>query len=231
MRCRTRTRPRRCSTTCSIAARQAALRLLWKARHMAQEIHRSPWSLAVELEALIAEHVFPKDLRWLVNRGYAEHRIETTRRGSPERTFRPAGPALSVRSCFTLTERGMGAARRCGALERPALSRIGPISERPLARPKPRWDRQLRQLWVGKMLVKSFRVPAGNQEVILAAFQEQGWPPRIDDPLPRKECIDPKDRLRASIRRLNRGQLRALLRFRGDGTGKGLRWEIIFTDE
>jgi hypothetical protein len=74
--------------------------------------------------------------------------------------------------------------------------------------------------------VKWFRVPAGNQEAILAAFQEQRWPVRIDDPLPCRHGTDPKERLHAAIRRLNGRQLRRLLRFRGDGTGMGVRWEL-----
>jgi hypothetical protein len=80
---------------------------------------------------------------------------------------------------------------------------------------------------VGKELVKWFRVPAGNQETILAAFHEQRWSAHIDDPLPQRPGIDPKERLRAAIRRLNGRQLRRLLRFRGDGTGMGVRWELV----
>ena len=35
----------------------------------------------------------------------------------------------------------------------------------------------------GSVLVKEFLVPAGNQELILTAFQEQEWSRCIDDPL------------------------------------------------
>ena len=45
---------------------------------------------------------------------------------------------------------------------------------------------------VGDRVVKQFRVPAGNQELILAAFEEMGWPPHIDDPLPPVHDLDPK---------------------------------------
>ena len=31
--------------------------------------------------------------------------------------------------------------------------------------------------------VKQYRVPSPNQEAVLTVFQEEGWPPRIDDPL------------------------------------------------
>jgi hypothetical protein len=214
---------------------------------MAREIRRSPWALAVELEALVAEHVPASDLHWLVSQGYAEQRIETTRLGSRRRTFRAAGPAFTVRSCFVLTERGVEVARQYGVestrrMSPPSQSywhraiaptpgedgrRARPHHKGRAKRAKPRWDGRLRRLWVGKELVKWFRVPAGNQEAILAAFQEQRWPVRIDDPLPRSHETDPKERLHATIRRLNGRQLRRLLRFLGDGTGMGVCWEVV----
>src|SRR5687767_8848755 len=46
------------------------------------------------------------------------------------------------------------------------------------------WDAQRCELRVGEELVKKFRRPADIQQAILIAFAEQGWPPRIDDPLP-----------------------------------------------
>ena len=82
MRSRTRTRVPLTPTTRCTAGRRAALRLLLRAWDMTREIRRSPWSLAVELEALAAEHIPASDLHWLVSQGYAEQRIETTRLGS-----------------------------------------------------------------------------------------------------------------------------------------------------
>jgi hypothetical protein len=227
MQSRTRSRFQRNPTARCTASRGVALRLLSKAWKMAREIRRSPWNLAVELEVFVAEHISLGDLHWLVSEGYAEHRVETTRLGSSRRTFRAAGPAFTVRSCFVLTERGIQAARQHGAQEGPDGRRVTSHRKGRALRTKPRWDGQLRQLWVGKELVKWFRVPAGNQETILAAFQEQGWPAHIDDPLPGKAGVDPKGRLHAAIRRLNGRQLRRLLCFRGDGTGMGVCWELI----
>lgn len=59
------------------------------------------------------------------------------------------------------------------------------------------------------------------------AFEEEGWPPRIDDPLPPLAQLDPRRRLHDTIKALNRKQKRALLRFMGDGSGEGIRWEFI----
>ena len=91
----------------------------------------------------------------------------------------------------------------------------------------PHWDRATRVLRVGGHVVKQYRVPSSTQEVILAAFQEEGWPPRLDDPLPPVRNGYPKDRLRDAIRHLNANQKNRLIRFRGDGTGQGILWELI----
>jgi hypothetical protein len=75
--------------------------------------------------------------------------------------------------------------------------------------------------------VKQYRVPSPNQEKVLAAFQEEGWPPHIDDPLPPVADESPKDHLRDTIRSLNSSQKNRVLRFRGDGTGQGILWELV----
>jgi hypothetical protein len=90
----------------------------------------------------------------------------------------------------------------------------------------PQWDPATRVLRVGRRIVKQFRVPSPNQEKVLVVFQEEGWPPRIDDPLTPVPDGCPKDRLRDTIRYLNKGQENRLIRFRGDGTGEGVVWEL-----
>jgi hypothetical protein len=91
----------------------------------------------------------------------------------------------------------------------------------------PEWDKTLRELSVGKVLIKRFKVPSPNQELILDAFQEEGWPVCIDDPLPPVPELDSKQRLHDTIDRLNRSQINRRLRFRGNGNGRGIRWEWI----
>ena len=82
---------------------------------------------------------------------------------------------------------------------------------------KPAWEARRRELRVGEFLVKKFRVPAGNQELVLSAFEEEGWPAYIDDPLPMKCEIAPKQRLHNVVTRLNGSQLVPILPFQGDG--------------
>ena len=59
------------------------------------------------------------------------------------------------------------------------------------------------------------------------AFEEESWPPRIDDPLPPHPDLMPKRRLHDTIKSLNRNQKNHVIRFMGDGTGEGIRWGLV----
>ena len=93
----------------------------------------------------------------------------------------------------------------------------------------PRWDPKARQLWLSTRLLKTFRQPAPNQTKILDVFHEDQWAKNhIDDPLPRapgESEADARRRLHETIKNLNRGLPAGTIRFRGDGTGEGIRWE------
>ena len=102
----------------------------------------------------------------------------------------------------------------------------GDIQDSCDAGPAPRWDPRTRTLFVGRRIVKQFRVPSQNQETVLNAFQEEGWPRRIDDPLPCRGGLNAKYRLHFTLARLNRCGTEPLIRFFGDGTGKGICWEF-----
>ena len=69
--------------------------------------------------------------------------------------------------------------------------------------PTPYWCSEKRELVLAGRLVKRFRVPSPNQETVLAAFQEEAWPIRIDDPLPVHSDIVQKRRLQDTIKSLN----------------------------
>ena len=92
---------------------------------------------------------------------------------------------------------------------------------------KPTWDCDRQELRLGPQVVKEFKLHSPNQVTILTAFEEEGWPPKIDDPLPPHAEIDVKQRLHDTIKSLNRKQKCRLVRFRGDGTGQGIRWELM----
>jgi hypothetical protein len=93
--------------------------------------------------------------------------------------------------------------------------------------PIPHYDPMLHELRLGDEIIKRFTRPAAAQEFILAAFQEEGWPPAIDDPLPGQLHQDPKRRLHYTIRNLNRGQHPLRIRFFINGNGETIRWQIV----
>jgi hypothetical protein len=85
----------------------------------------------------------------------------------------------------------------------------------------------LHELQFGGRIVKRFRAPAPAQEQILSAFQEEGWPPAIHDPLPVQFHEDPKRRLHHTIRNLNRAHVHRRIRFFVNGRGETIRWELL----
>lgn len=90
---------------------------------------------------------------------------------------------------------------------------------------KPSWDTERKELWFGPHLIKRFRFQSPNQEMILAVFHEENWPVKIDDPLPPVPNQTSRQRLHDAIKNLNRHRLSRMIRFAGDGTGEGVRWE------
>ncbi|NND95812.1 MAG: hypothetical protein HKN47_00615 [Pirellulaceae bacterium] len=94
----------------------------------------------------------------------------------------------------------------------------------------PQWDAETRELSFSGRVIKQFKWRAANQEIVLNAFQEEGWPSVVDDPLPPNDEQDPKRRLQDTIKSLNRNQCNALLRFHGNGTGQAVRWKFVNGD-
>lgn len=91
---------------------------------------------------------------------------------------------------------------------------------------KPRWDAKRGVLWFGGQVVKRYLRPAPNQTTILAAFQEEGWPEMIDDPIP-GGSDDPKGRLHDTVKNLNQTLDGRGLRFHTCRFGQGVRWEAL----
>ena len=224
---------------------QAGLSVLLEAHNYAQDLRLDSWDFAVELSTLRPLGLTNSDCRWLAGKGLVEFGFELTLAGDERRSFRQCtNLKLTKRTCLVLTSAGVVAAggeapvevrreqvstvvdsadrsaHRPGSF--PELIAAGSISE-----PKPTWDRDRQQLRLGKVIVKQFKVPAANQEVVLAAFQDEDWPVRIDDPLSPKPDQDPKCRLHDTINSLNRNQKRPLVRFLGDGSGQGVLWEFV----
>ena len=77
--------------------------------------------------------------------------------------------------------------------------------------------------YLGSKLVKTLIQPAPNLAVILDTFQELGWPPKIDDPIPPAGFSgSASQRLADAVRGLNSGQ--ETIKFEKDGDG--VTWQL-----
>ena len=141
---------------------------------------------------------------------------------------------------YQLSGRGLRTVRTLGLLPGPAKEVAGPTGtseptpgngkgpseEAPPAEDtggavtKPHYDKDRRRLTLGGKVLREFKQPAQNQEVVLIRFEEEGWPPRIKDPTPSKASLN------QTVRDMNRPLKGSPLRFFCDGTGEAVRWEL-----
>lgn len=214
---------------------QGAFAALLEALEYADDAGASPWDFAVSIRHLKRLGLVENDLRWLVRKGYVQHRREVTVPGEDGRAFRSTGDlTFCRRTCLVLTEAG---ALKAHSLTDDQLE-TADAAEEPQAPnasieqdPTPHWDAEKRELRIDGKMVKRFKWRAENQEIVLCAFQEEGWPSRIDDPLPPHAEQDSKRRLSDTIKCLNRKQTHELIHFRGDGTGEGVVWENVAKED
>ena len=230
-----------------------ALVHLLRAYRFAHDVQLDRWEFALSLRHLVEMGIGESDLRWLALNGYVEFADECTTFRDATRRF-PSEPEYLVqpRDLFCAyggrTAASFKAAAPQGWLQPPSLviGRLQPPRQpvlMPYGSPPPRtfgasgsrfdsaanphWDCKRRVLRLGRCVVKQFHRPAANQETVLAAFQEEGWPDHIDDPLrPSGEHV-PRHRLGFTVRRLNDCQTERLIRFFADGTGHGICWERL----
>jgi hypothetical protein len=225
----------------------AGLFLLWNSVKLAKGFAEDPWQFSVEWPELQRAGLTCNEGRWLIHGGLVLQALEVTSATDVRRKFEPyASLSLSEKTCLLPTEKGCRLFRRMAeARGAPAADAGGTPTalagwEFAAGKPgqgddagreaqellKPIWDRDRRQLRLGPRVVKEFKVPAANQEIILAVFQEEDWPAKIDDPLPRSPAIDPQRRLHDTINSLNRNQRQRLVHFGADGLGRGVRWRL-----
>jgi hypothetical protein len=206
------------------------VQLLLQAHDYAEETNRDPWDFAVEIADLVRTGMTNSDCRWLVCKGWAQLAVELKPRPGEMRRFRhEMGLTIHSRTCVVLTRDGTRVARQLAASSNHELRVDNTNSARSesIYQIRPIWDRDRHELRFGALLIKQFKLPSPNQETILVVFEEENWPPRIDDPLSPSEAVDAKQRLHDTIKNLNRNQKHRLVRFMGDGTGQGVRWELI----
>jgi hypothetical protein len=231
---------------------RSGLAVLWRAYICAQDTGVNVWDFALRTGRLYEAGMTSSDLRWMVDRGFAEHGQETPGYDDPHRSFRRNnGYFFNNHTCLILTPSGAALAEhvfrettRSPQAKSSALAAIAGeaatfanawqpaegTNTRATSALRPRWHATRRELSLAGVIVKRFRVPARNQETILSVFEEEGWTEHIHDPLPAKNEIDAPTRLHDAINRLNRCQINPLLRFHGDGKGTGVFWELSHSD-
>jgi hypothetical protein len=207
--------------------RRAFVSLLEGAAY-ARHTNGNSWEYAVEISRLRQYGLCENDLRFLVRLHLVDHATETTCLGHSGRRFEPTGDLFFTdRTCFVLTPTAIDRATSLlkFAAGRATFDMTSALPNH--AECMPSWDTDRHLLSFGGQIVKHFKWQAANQEKILSAFQEEGWPSRIDDPLAPMPDLDIKRRLSDTIKCLNRKQANKLLHFHGDGSGQGVIWKAV----
>ena len=202
----------------------SGLTILLHAYVYARDANRNLLDFAVEIDELRRVGLSNSYFRWLTCKGYVQHGRDLTKDGEIHREISIENNLVfSENSCFVLTPKGVRYARDVSSTPADLSEMRIPSSTQQI----PTWDAERRQLLYAGRLIKEFRSNSPNQESVLVAFQEEGWPPRIYDPLPPQPDLEPKERLRNTIKSLNRKQKTRLIRFMGDGTGEAILWDLL----
>jgi len=67
--------------------------------------------------------------------------------------------------------------------------------------------------------IRQFKAPEKNQKDLIEAFDRQKWARSLPDP------FNDREKLHKTITDLNKSLVPGTIRFGGDGTGEGVRWE------
>lgn len=207
----------------------AVLKILSRAHRYAVRAGMDDWDFAVEVSELRRAHISNSDLRWLLSQNLVKCANEMTSEGKRRFLHAPIA-SISSTSCFVITEDGLELLESLSPSSQPATILVSSNGVPPLPLlegEKPVWDPNRRKLLVRGQIIKHFRCPAPNQQVILDVFQATHWPTHVADPLPHCTALCPKRRLHDAIKRLNRHHLLSAIRFSGDGSGRGVLWELI----
>jgi len=101
------------------------------------------------------------------------------------------------------------------------LERVADLLADPSAALRPRWNKDTGELRIGDNLVRELVKRAENCVAVLDAFEEEGWPASIDDPLSEGKNVQ---RLNNTVRSLNQNAVG--IRFSAGGDGESVMWKI-----
>jgi len=227
------------ATICGSEPLATAVQMLVRARQYAERANCNPWHFAVELDEFHRAGVRRIELRFLLMADLVEHAQEVIDFDHSGRKLkRLPKHVVPADACFILSDLGSARLSKLtndsngsalvtkGAPKLENGSQQPPPIETSIAPLIPQWDAAQKVLRFNGVVVKRFPYPAPNQEVILAAFEEETWPQRIDNPLRPTAEEDVQTRLHDTIKCLNRKMINAFIRFCGDGTGTGIVWRL-----
>ena len=205
--------PSRTSLSAEDRARlRAGLWHLERAIRYAERAHCDLGRFAVRFEELMRLGLDELDVRFLVEADCVRQLERTAGESGEVRSLQPATTGVPLEaSAYVITAGGQRFLREIdvereredGEAQQKQQSAPTPRVRRS-EQPWPSWDRSRRCLFVGGLLVKRFRQRAPNQELVLDAFTEEGWPVSIDDPLPFSRELNPAHRLASTAARLSR---------------------------
>lgn len=202
-----------------------ALAVFRETHAFAAQLAMPVWQLAESVASLHGQGIRDIALRLLCIAGLAECRLEKLTPSSSERTFRPiTNLDLPDSACMILTAAGLDSAAERELAPVPAHT--DGFVQAALAPPAPWapvWDYKETLSW-GNQVIKQLRRDADCQRLVLAAFQEAKWPNRIDDPLLRDGLTAAKERMRQTVRHLNKRHRLAIIEFWMDEERRGICW-------
>jgi hypothetical protein len=206
---------------------EAALQMLRCSNAYAEDVGEDIWQFATEIGQLRKIGLTDSAIRWMLCRGDILHADEVTKIGDCRRSFRALGIfTLTPTTCFVAKQANSSGAQFPNFGGQIVIDSSHRFETAETQKLTPFWDDIRHELLLGDLVVKRFKHKSRNQEAILATFQEDGWPYKVYDPLsPIVDC-DPKRRLNDTIKGLNHHQENSLIRFRGDGTGEAVIWEL-----
>jgi hypothetical protein len=198
----------------------------WEARIGRLPVYEGAMALARLRELDIPDAI----LTWMMYQAHIDHLLPTCRESGRQGKPQPvASLQFGQASAFVLTDAGADFANGFLAdVLVPEEDSFDRAWEGLLLRPLlPSYDREGRVFCWGRHVIKWFRQPSFNQEVVLRAGEAQGWPSWFDVSLVRRKGRNLKVCLHDTLKDLNRRQAFPLIHFKGDGSGTRVGWDFL----
>ena len=200
---------------------QRALYLLLEGYECAWDLRASAWSFATGLSDLLAEGCSQVLLRWLMRKGYMKARLFEQSRSRGRDLSAIGHNAFPSGTRFVATKTGAAVARRSLRLLSGKVTGRGRCSSC-----RPAWINSRGELRFRDQTVAHLAYEESYQRTVVDAFDQRGWPKRLQDPLPRADDdgVNVKERLRNTVKNLNRQLKGSGLRFYVTGAGRLVGW-------